>query len=104
MRRDEALRILAAHREELRHHRVRKLYLFGSVARDEAGTESDVDILVEFEETVGLFAFIGLKLHLERILARPVDLAEPGALHARLRDRILAEAIEIRASSGVNLA
>jgi predicted nucleotidyltransferase len=94
MRRDEALGILAAHRNDLKRHHVAKLSLFGSVARDEAGPTSDVDILVEFAEPVGLFAFVGLKLYLEEILGRPVDLAEPEALHQRLRDKILAEAID----------
>lgn len=94
MHRDEALAILAAHGDELRkEHHVRTLSIFGSVARDEAGPESDVDVLVEFDEPVGLFTFIGLKLYLEEILGRPVDLATPDALRARMRDRILSEAI-----------
>ncbi len=93
MRRDEALTILAAHKAELRQHHVRSLSIFGSVARDEAGPDSDVDALVEFDQPVGLFAFLGLKEYLEQILGRPVDLATPEALHHRLRDRILREAI-----------
>lgn len=93
MRRHEALDILAAHKHELVQHHVRTLSIFGSVARDEAGPDSDVDVLVEFDKPVGLFAFIGLKMYLEEILGRKVDLATPDALHRRLRDRILAEAI-----------
>ncbi len=94
MRRDEALSIISAHKAELqREHHVRSLSLFGSVARDEAEDGSDVDVLVEFGEPVGLFAFVGLKIFLEEILGRKVDLAEPEALHPRLRDRILGEAI-----------
>ena len=93
MRRDEALRILAAHKQELKQHHVHSLSIFGSVARDEAGPDSDVDTLVEFDKPVGLFAFLALKEYLEQILGRPVDLATHEALHHRLRDQILREAI-----------
>jgi uncharacterized protein len=48
MKRDEVLAILATHREPLQKLGVRSLSLFGSVARDEAGADSDVDLLVEF--------------------------------------------------------
>lgn len=94
MRLAEALRILAEHREDLvqRHH-VRELSIFGSVARDQAGPDSDVDLLVEFDRSVGLFAFARLKLELERWLGRHVDLATRAALHPRLRAGILSEAI-----------
>lgn len=94
MRRDEALAILRAHTEELRStFAVRTLSLFGSVARDEAGPGSDVDLLVEFDRAVGLFHFIRLKDRLAEILGCDVDLATPDALKRQLRDRILAEAV-----------
>jgi uncharacterized protein len=94
MRRAEALRILHEHGDELRQdHHVRTLSIFGSVARDEAREDSDVDLLVEFERPVGLFAFLGLQEHLASILGTKVDLATPDSLHRRLRERILAEAI-----------
>ncbi len=93
MRRDEALRILAEHKEEIAGFGVKSLSLFGSVARDEAGQDSDVDILVEFGRPVGLFGFIDLNDYLEGLLGRRVDLVTPDALKARLRDRILGEAI-----------
>ncbi len=50
---DKVLTILAAHRDDLKRFRVKSLYLFGSVARDDAGAESDVDLLVEFESPPG---------------------------------------------------
>ena len=59
MRRDEALRLLAAHREEIARFGVKSLAIFGSVARDEAGPDSDVDVLVEFSVPVGLSHFWG---------------------------------------------
>ncbi len=72
---------------------VTSLSLFGSVARGDPTPDSDVDLLVEFERPIGLLRFVGLKLRLEEILGRSVDLVEPDALHPRLRDRILSEAI-----------
>ena len=93
MKRDEALRILAGHRRDLARFAVKSLAIFGSVARDEAAPGSDVDVLVEFAEPVGLFQFVRLKNHLEEILKNPVDLVTPDALKPQLRDAILKEAI-----------
>jgi predicted nucleotidyltransferase len=54
---------------------VQALYLFGSTARDEAGTKSDVDILVEFSSRgIGFIEFIQLKNYLELVLKAKVDL------------------------------
>lgn len=53
---------------------VKKAYLFGSQARNEATSESDIDILVELEPMVSLFDFVRMKLQLEDILHMPVDL------------------------------
>jgi uncharacterized protein len=90
MRREEALRILAEHKNELTGFGVKSLSLFGSVARDDAGPHSDVDVLVEFDRPVGIFEFLDVQEYLEEILGRRVDLATPDSLHPRLRDRILA--------------
>jgi len=65
MRREEVERVLTLHEDELRHAGVRTLSLFGSVVRGEAGPESDVDLLVEFDRPVGLFELVGLQLRLE---------------------------------------
>ena len=96
LRRADALRIVGEHRHELatRFH-VTSLTLFGSVARDEAGPDSDVDLLVEFDPSasVGLFKFIDLQNYLEDILGRKVDLGMPDALKPRMRDRVLKEAV-----------
>ena len=50
LRKDQVLAILSAHQAELRELGVKSLALFGSVARDEARPDSDVDLLIEFEE------------------------------------------------------
>ena len=67
--------------------------VFGSLARGEAGPNSDVDILVEFDRPTGLFGFVRLQRYLEELLGRDVDLATPAALRADTRSAILAEAI-----------
>lgn len=96
MRRDEALAILAAQLDELRQRfGASSLALFGSVARDQAGPDSDVDILVEFEGSVGVDQFMGLKLCLEDLLGRPVNLATLETLKPRLRSYVEREAIRV---------
>lgn len=95
MRRDEALARLRAHQEELRGFGVKSLALFGSVARDEAGPKSDVDLLVEFEEPVGLFKFLDLKEFLEGVLGCQVDLGTPDSLKERVRPHVLRDLIRV---------
>ena len=95
MKREEVLEMLAAHREELRAMGVERLSLFGSVARDEAGEGSDVDLLVEFTPgaPIGIFEFLGVQEALASLLGAEVDLATPASLHPRLREAILREAV-----------
>lgn len=94
MDRQSALQILASQRESLmRQFSVASLSIFGSVARGEATEASDIDILVEFNGPVGLFAFIRLQQHLEELLGCKVDLVTPDALRQEMRERILKEAI-----------
>jgi predicted nucleotidyltransferase len=95
VKRAEVLRLLAEHRDELAAMGVEFLALFGSVARDEAGPDSDVDLLVEFEPsaTVGIFRFLDIQEYLERVLGRPVDLVSREALKRQFRDQVLSEAV-----------
>lgn len=94
MKRTQVLHILKTHSEELRKRfHVSSLDIFGSVARDEAGTDSDVDILVAFEEAPGLFGFVQLKQYLEDVLSCKVDLVTKKALKPQLRDNILKDLV-----------
>ncbi|GAB4489311.1 MAG: nucleotidyltransferase family protein [Saprospiraceae bacterium] len=79
----------------LQKHHIRRAGIFGSVAKETAGAESDVDILVEMGRDISLLEFVGIKLELEDILKRKVDLVEYQAIKPRLRDRILKEEIRI---------
>jgi predicted nucleotidyltransferase len=96
MKREDVVRILKAHQSELRkQYGVKSLALFGSVAREEAQPDSDVDLLVEFDRPVGLFAFIGLQQYLEAQLGRKVDLGTLRSLKPRLKASVLQEAIRV---------
>lgn len=91
MKRDQVLAIVATHREQLQKMGVKSLQLFGSVARDEAGPDSDVDFLVEFDRPVGLFEFIEVRLYLEDILGCSVDMGTVKALREHLREPVLTD-------------
>lgn len=95
MLRDEVLRKLREDKPKLDAFGVKAVGVFGSVARGEDDAESDIDIVVDYrpEDIPGLFAFVGLKQHLEELLGRRVDLATPDALHPALRDGILKEIV-----------
>jgi len=91
--RDQVLQRLSGARAELATLGVRSLDLFGSVARGEAGPDSDVDLLVEFDKPIGLFHFFRVQRRLEEILGCHVDLVMRAAVRRQLRDRIFAEAV-----------
>lgn len=91
--RQTVIETLLAHQQQIQTFAVKTLFLFGSVARDEAGADSDVDLLVEFEKPVGLFTFIELKDYLEEILNCSVDLGTPQSLRPCLRDIVLRGAV-----------
>jgi uncharacterized protein len=93
MDRDEILTLLKSRKRQLKKFGVHSLSVFGSVARNQIGKNSDVDILVDFEKPVGLFEFARLQLYLEETLGRKVDLVTPEALRKELREDILREAI-----------
>jgi predicted nucleotidyltransferase len=80
--------------EFCRKHRIRKLSYFGSVLREDFGPDSDVDVLVEFEQEarVGLIRLAGIEIELSDLLGRKVDLNTPGFLSPYFRDRVLKEA------------
>jgi uncharacterized protein len=88
----EAKKILGGHKKSLMKLGVRELSLFGSVAQNKAKAGSDIDILVDFDSTRGIFAYIGLKNYLEELLHCDVDLVTKNALHPALKKRILSEA------------
>jgi len=93
MDKQRVLDLLDAHRERLDEFAVKELFLFGSVARDQATPESDVDFLVKFKRPVGLFTLLGLQSFLEELLGCSVDVGTSESLRPHLRETVLKEAI-----------
>ena len=83
-------RVILPIAQKARAHRVA---LFGSVARGDAGANSDVDVLIDLPRPYGLFSFLTLKSEMEDALGRQVDLIAYDTLKPAIRDRVLKEAI-----------
>lgn len=75
--------------------RVKALFLFGSVVRDEWSQDSDVDLFVEFDAPIGLFEFVSLKHELESLLGCQVDLGTKRSLKREIQDMIQEETIRV---------
>lgn len=95
MNRDEILERLRAHMAEIHALGVKRLALFGSVARGEAGPRSDLDVLVEFDGAATLDAFMDLRDLLERLTERRVDLVTDRAVKPLLRPHIERDLIRV---------
>ena len=83
-KRDDILRIAA-------QYGARNLRVFGSVARGDDRTHSDIDLLVDMDPDRSLLDVVGLGQDLEELLDRRVDMLTGASLHPALSDRILAE-------------
>ena len=95
-RRDEVLEVLRRHKAAFAaRYGVTELGVFGSVARDEAGTESDVDIVIRMTEPK-LFFMVHIKETLEETLHRPVDIIQyRKTMNALLKKRIDQDAVYV---------
>ncbi len=87
-KRDEILRIAA-------RRGARNVRVFGSVARGENDAASDIDFLVDLEPGRTLSDLGGLLMELQEALGAPVDIATERGLRARIRARVLAEAVPL---------
>jgi uncharacterized protein len=81
--------------EFFRQQPIIKVFLFGSCVRGENTEDSDIDILVELEKGTDLFKFIKIKLQLEDLLHKQVDLLSSNGISPRLRPRIDSEKLLI---------
>ena len=96
MDRDQTLAHLTQHKPVLaQRFGVRRLALFGSLARGTAREDSDIDILVGFDQPPTPAAFFGVQFYLEDLLGRPVDLVTETALRPQLRPYVERDAIAI---------
>ena len=93
---EDIIKLFNAHKTTLHEkYHVESLAIFGSVRKGLAKPDSDIDILVRYKKTPGLFGFLDLKRYLEEIVGRPVDLVTEGALKKQLKEKILREAIDV---------
>jgi predicted nucleotidyltransferase len=96
MKQEDVLQLLKQKNTELaKQFGVKSLLLFGSVARDEATSSSDVDLLVEFNRPVGYFGLFALQDYLEKLLGCSVDLGTPNSLKPYLKERVMGELIRV---------
>ena len=95
-KKNQILSKIRSHADEIRmRFRVRSLYVFGSVARDEATVGSDIDLLVEFEGAADFDSFMGLKIYLEDLLGDNIDLVTSKAVRKEMRETIQNEALHV---------
>jgi len=96
MTRAQVLQLLATSRAELASRfGVTALALFGSVVRDEARADGDVDVLVSFDGPATSARYFGVQFFLEDLLGRPVDLVTDKALRPELRPFVEREAVHV---------
>lgn len=97
MNRADAITRLQANADAVRAMGATSLYLFGSTVRDEASSDSDLDLFMEYDPASRFNAFdlVGIKLFLEERLGTEVDVTTRDGLHPRLRDRIEQSAVRV---------
>ena len=88
------LALISQQRDFLRRsYQVSRIGIFGSFARGEERPESDVDVLIELEQPIGLFRLVNLENYLSSLLNRRVDRVTKPALKPALKDRILKDVV-----------
>ena len=96
MDRDQVVSLLRSHAAELKTLGAARLFLFGSVARDEAGPASDVDLFFDFEAPrFSIVELVALRDRLGALLHRKFDVMSRGSLHPRLKPAIEGAAVQV---------
>jgi len=97
MKRNQVISLLRQHEPEFHDAGVGALFLFGSVARDEASDASDVDVFLDLDRPDGftLFDLVALQARMQGILGARVDLMTRQGIHPRRRRRIEADAVRV---------
>jgi predicted nucleotidyltransferase len=95
MQRDKAIASLNRYKNEIKSFGATSLFLFGSTARNEATSESDLDIFIDYDLTQGisLIELAGIKVMLEENLAVGVDITTRNSLHPMLKSEIEKSAV-----------
>ncbi len=76
-------------------YKIREAALFGFFVREEQNSDSDIDILVEFEDDADLLDLVSLEQFLEKVLHRKVDVGTPDSLRTEIRERVTMEAAPV---------
>jgi predicted nucleotidyltransferase len=96
---EKIMKLLREKREEIlaaaARHGARNVRIFGSVARGEAGPDSDIDFLVEMESGRSLFDLIDLEDDIAAVVNRRFDLVTEGGLNRYMKDEVLAQAVGV---------
>ena len=97
MKRDEIVSRIRKHAAAIRAEGATALYLFGSIARDEADAKSDIDLFVDYDPSsrFSLLNVSGIRLIVMQEVGRDVDITTRDSLHPRLKDRILTESVRV---------
>ena len=93
--RDRVIQLLREHRAEIDGFGVRTIGLFGSVARNEARAESDLDVLVDFGDEPTFHNYMGLKFFLVDLLGSKVDVVTPGTLLPPIETAVMKELVHV---------
>lgn len=95
MNKRAVIAMLKQHRAELERQGVRHAALFGSLARDEARADSDIDIMIELDpdNSMGVFGYVGLKDYIASLFDGPVDVVDRAALKPYVRPAAVTDAI-----------
>lgn len=96
MERDHVISTLRQHSADLKALGATRLFLFGSVAKNEARPDSDVDLFFDFDDPrFSLIELIALKERIAELLQAPADIMSRGSIHPRLRLSIENSALEV---------
>jgi predicted nucleotidyltransferase len=96
MDRDQVISTLRQHAADLKRLGATRLFLFGSVAKDQARPDSDVDLFFDFDDPrFSLIELITLKNRIAELLQTPADVMSRGSIHPRLRSAIESSALQV---------
>ncbi|TAF49259.1 MAG: nucleotidyltransferase [Oscillatoriales cyanobacterium] len=93
---ETVLHTLRQHPELFTEYDIKTLALFGSTARNQAREDSDLDFVVEFDNTPTFRGYMGLKFYLEDLFNRPIDLVIKKSIKPIIREHILNELIDVQ--------
>ena len=96
MERDQVLSTLRRHSADLKRLGVSRLFLFGSVAKNKARRDSDVDLFFDFDDPgFSLIELVALNDHIAGLLHTRADVMSRGSIHPRLRSSIESSALQV---------